>query len=103
MDLSVHLAPHSKLELRLNNPIMTASGTFSNGIEIAKHFDVDALGAVVSKGTTLRPRKGNPTPRTVETPAGMINSIGFQNIGVGALIQTVAPVWERWQVPCIVN
>ena len=103
MDLSVNLAPQHKVELRLRNPIMVASGTFSNGIELAGHFDVDALGAIVSKGTTLQPRRGNPTPRTVETPAGMINAIGFQNIGVGALIATVAPVWERWEVPAIVN
>ena len=103
MDLSVNLAPHHKLELRLRNPVMTASGTFSNGIEIGKLFDLDALGAIVSKGTTLQPRRGNPTPRTVETPAGMINAIGFQNIGVNALISTIAPVWERWSVPAIVN
>ncbi len=103
MDLSVNLAPRHKVELRLANPVMTASGTFSNGLEMAKHFDVDELGAIVSKGTTLRPRRGNPTPRTVETPAGMINSIGFQNIGVGALIANVAPIWEQWRVPCIVN
>ncbi|MBM3140280.1 MAG: dihydroorotate dehydrogenase [Chloroflexi bacterium] len=103
MDLGVNLAPRHKVELRLRNPVMTASGTFSNGLEIARHFDVDELGGVVSKGTTLRPRRGNPTPRTVETPAGMINSIGFQNIGVSALISNVAPVWAQWQVPCIVN
>ena len=103
MDLSVNLAPQHKLELRLRNPVMTASGTFSNGIELGKHFDLDALGAIVSKGMTLQPRRGNPTPRTVETPAGMINAIGFQNIGVNALISTVAPVWERWAVPAIVN
>lgn len=103
VDLSVTLAPGHKQELRLANPVMVASGTFSNGIEFAKRFDVDALGAVVSKGTTLRPRRGNPVPRTVETPSGMINSIGFQNIGVGALIQEVAPIWERWQAPVLVN
>ncbi len=102
-DLSVNLAPHHKLELRLQNPIMVASGTFSNGLEMAKHHDVDRLGAVVSKGTTLRARKGNPVPRTVETPGGMLNAIGFQNIGVNALISTVAPVWERWSVPVLVN
>ena len=82
---------------------MTASGTFSNGIELAKQFDIDALGAIVSKGTTLRPRRGNATPRTVETPAGMINAIGFQNIGVGALTRNVAPTWARWAVPAVVN
>ncbi|GMU39178.1 MAG: dihydroorotate dehydrogenase B (NAD(+)), catalytic subunit [Chloroflexota bacterium] len=103
MDLAVDLAPHHKTELRLRNPIMTASGTFSNGIEMSRHYDVEALGAIVSKGTTLRPRRGNDTPRTVETPAGMINSIGFQNIGVGALVREVAPIWARWSVPAIVN
>jgi len=103
VDLSVELAPVRKQELHLRNPVMTASGTFSNGLEFARRFDVDDLGALVSKGTTLRPRHGNPQPRTVETPAGMINSIGFQNIGVGRLIRDVAPVWERWQAPVLVN
>ncbi|MBT5772801.1 MAG: dihydroorotate dehydrogenase [Dehalococcoidia bacterium] len=103
MDLSVNLAPRHKLELQLRNPVMTGSGTFSNGTELAKHFDIDQLGGIVSKGTTLRPRRGNPTPRTIETAAGMINAIGFQNIGVGALIRNVAPVWARWNVPAIVN
>lgn len=103
IDLSVTIAPGQKHELRLRNPVMVASGTFSNGLEFAKRFDVGALGAVVSKGTTLRPRKGNPQPRTVETPSGMINSIGFQNIGVSALIREVAPLWERWQTPVLVN
>src|SRR5690606_13149146 len=103
LDLSVNLAPHHKVELYLKNPVMVASGTFSNGIELAKHYEVDRLGAIVSKGTTLRARRGNATPRTVETAAGMLNAIGFQNIGVGALISNVAPVWERWDVPAIVN
>lgn len=103
VDLSVDLAPTHKQQLSLRNPVMTGSGTFSNGLELAGHFDLDALGALVSKGTTLRPRQGNPQPRTVETPAGMINSIGFQNVGVGTLIREVAPVWERWQVPVLVN
>ncbi len=103
VDLTVSMGRGAKQELRLQNPVMTASGTFSNGVEFAKRFDLDALGALVSKGTTLRPRKGNPTPRTVETAAGMINSIGFQNIGVGALIREVAPTWARWGVPVLVN
>ena len=103
LDLSIVLGSGGKQELRLRNPVMVASGTFSNGLEFAKRFDVDALGALVSKGTTLLPRRGNPTPRTVETASGMINSIGFQNIGVGALVSEVAPVWARWQVPVIVN
>jgi dihydroorotate dehydrogenase (NAD+) catalytic subunit len=103
LDLTVELARTHKQDLRLANPVMTASGTFSNGLEFARHHDVDRLGAIVSKGTTLRPRQGNPLPRTVETPAGMINSIGFQNIGVGKLIREVAPVWDRWHVPVLVN
>jgi dihydroorotate dehydrogenase (NAD+) catalytic subunit len=103
VDLSITLAAGQKQELRLKNPVMVASGTFSNGIEFAKRFDIDALGAVVSKGTTLRPRRGNAVPRTVETPSGMINSIGFQNVGVGALVSEVAPVWSRWQAPVLVN
>lgn len=103
VDLSVTIGAGSKQELTLRNPVMVASGTFSNGIEFAKRFDVDALGAICSKGTTLRPRRGNNQPRTVETPSGMINSIGFQNIGVGALIAEIAPIWARWQVPVLVN
>ena len=102
-DLSVEIGSGRKQELRLRNPVMVGSGTFSNGLEFAAHFELDRLGALVSKGTTLRPRRGNPQPRSVETPAGMINSIGFQNIGVGKLIREVAPVWERWQVPVLVN
>ena len=103
MDLSLTIGRSSKQELLLRNPILTASGTFSNGIEFARRFDLDALGGIISKGTTLRPRRGNPQPRTVETAAGMINSIGFQNVGVGALIRDVAPVWARWDVPVVVN
>ena len=102
-DLSLIIGRHAKQELLLRNPVMTASGTFSNGIEFARRFDLDALGGLVSKGTTLRSRQGNPQLRTVETPAGMINSIGFQNIGVGALVRDVAPVWARWDVPVVVN
>jgi dihydroorotate dehydrogenase (NAD+) catalytic subunit len=103
LDLGLTIGRGGKQELRLKNPVMVASGTFSNGIEFAKRFDVDALGGVVSKGTTLLARRGNPQPRTVETASGMINSIGFQNIGVGALIAEVAPVWSRWQAPVLVN
>ena len=103
MNLSVDLAPQRKYGLTLANPVMTASGTFSNGVEYRRIFDTDRLGAIVSKGTTLRPRKGNRTPRTAETPAGMLNSIGFQNIGLRALVRDVAPVWATWRVPVIVN
>ena len=103
MDLSLTIGRGGKQELLLKNPVLTASGTLSNGIEFARRFDIDALGGVISKGTTLRPRRGNPQPRTVETPAGMINSIGFQNVGVGALIRDLAPAWARWDTPVLVN
>ena len=103
MKLQVELAQRGKRPLTLKNPIMTASGTFSNGLEYARLIEVERLGAIVSKGTTLRPRRGNPQQRTVETPAGMLNSIGFQNIGLTALVRDVAPSWARWDLPVIVN
>ena len=102
-DLTVDLAPGAKRELILRNPVMTASGTFSNGIEFARVFNLNRLGAILSKGVTIRPRRGNPTPRIVETPAGMLNSIGFQNVGVRRLLNDVATVWETWDTPVIVN
>ncbi|MGD0115262.1 MAG: dihydroorotate dehydrogenase [Dehalococcoidia bacterium] len=103
MNLAVDLAPRRKPGLLLRSPVMTASGTLSNGLEAARIFDVNRLGAIVSKGTTLRPRAGNPQPRTAETPSGMLNTIGLQNVGVEALIRDVAPVWATWQVPVVVN
>ena len=103
LDLSVDLAPHAKRGLRLRNPVMTASGTFSNGLELSKVFDIQRLGAMVSKGLTLTPRPGNPTPRVVETPAGMLNSIGFQNLGLRRLARDVCPVWATWDLPVVVN
>jgi len=103
LNLAVELAPRRKQGLPLRNPVMTASGTFSNGLEATKIFDIERLGAIVSKGTTLRPRTGNPQPRTAETPSGMLNTIGLQNIGVEALIRDVAPIWATWRVPVVVN
>ena len=102
-DLSVQLAPGNKQGLLLSNPVMTASGTFGYGSEYNQFFDIQKLGAIVCKGTTLKPREGNPQPRLFETPSGLLNSIGLQNIGVKALIQEKAPVWAGWQVPVIVN
>jgi len=103
MDLSVDLLPGHKRGLMLANPVMTASGTFGNGIEYQKVFDIQRLGAVVSKAITLRPRRGNVQPRIAETPAGMINSIGLQNIGIEAILHDVAPIWATWRVPVIAN
>ncbi len=102
-DLSVQLAPKNKRGLLLANPVMTASGTFGYGTEYRQLFDIQRLGAIVCKGTTLEPREGNPQPRLVETAGGVLNSIGLQNIGVKALIEEKAPVWAGWRVPVIVN
>ena len=102
-NLSVELFPGHKRGLSLSNPIMTASGTFGNGLEYAKYFDIQRLGAIVSKAITLRPRQGNAQPRIVETVGGMLNSIGLQNIGVEAILGDVAPVWATWRVPVIAN
>ena len=102
-NLQVDLAPGHKNSLLLKNPVMPASGTFSWGFEFAKHFDIERLGAVVSKGVTVAVRGGNQQPRVAETPAGMLNSIGLQNVGIDACIHELAPQWARWDVPVIVN
>jgi dihydroorotate dehydrogenase (NAD+) catalytic subunit len=103
INLKIQLAPHNKRGLLLSNPVMTASGTFGYGTEYEHLFDIQKLGAIVCKGTTLEPREGNPQPRIVETASGMLNSIGWQNIGVEALIKQKAPIWAKWRVPVIVN
>ncbi len=102
MNLQVEL-PGRKRGLTLANPIMTASGTFSFGLDEKHAFDADQLGAVVTKTVTLRPRSGSPQPRTAETPAGMLNAIGLQNPGVDKVVREMAPRWEQWRVPVIVS
>ena len=102
-DLSIQLAPENKQGLLLSNPVMTASGTFGYGTEYSQLIDIQKLGAIICKGTTLEPREGNPQPRLVETASGLLNSIGWQNIGVKALVKEKAPIWAGWQVPVIVN
>ena len=89
--------------LSLSNPMLVASGTFGYGIEYGDVVDVQRLGAICSKGTTLRPRVGNPPPRVTETPAGMLNSIGLQNPGVDAVLDKYSTTWSGWTVPVIVN
>ena len=103
VNLAVELLPGHKRGLHLANPVMPASGTFSYGVEYARMFDIQRLGAIVSKAITLKPRRGNVQPRIVETAAGMLNSIGLQNIGIDAILKDVAPVWETWRVPVIAN
>jgi dihydroorotate dehydrogenase (NAD+) catalytic subunit len=102
-DMSVNLAPLNRRGLRLANPVITASGTFGYGHEMAEMVDIQRLGAIICKGTTLKPRAGNPQPRLAETPGGVLNAIGLQNMGVEALTRDEAPRWAGWQVPVIVN
>lgn len=103
VDLTTDLAPRNPRELVLANPVMVASGTFGYGVEYARMLDIERLGGIVSKGTTLRPRKGNAMPRIAETHAGMLNSIGLQNPGIHETIRKYGPVWERWRTKVLVN
>ena len=98
MNLETKIGP-----LTLKNPIMTASGTFGYGIEFSPYFDISTLGAIVVKGLSLLPRPGNPSPRIYETPAGMLNSIGLQNVGLEAFLQDKLPALRNIEVPVIVN
>ena len=102
-NLAVQLAPQNRRGLLLANPVTAASGTFGYGTEYAEIIDIQRLGAIICKGTTLKPCSGNSQPRMVETVGGVLNSIGMENIGVDALIREKAPVWAGWSVPIIVN
>src|SRR5512143_4004779 len=84
--------------LELKNPVMTASGTFGYGEEYATFVDLNQLGAVVVKGLSLEERAGNRPPRIMETPAGMLNAVGLQNIGVGAFIAEKLPYLRQYDV-----
>jgi len=103
LDLSVQLAPNNRHGLLLSNPVIAASGTFGYGTEHAQVIDIQRLGAIICKGTTLNSRPGNPQPRLAETACGLLNSIGLDNIGVKAVIEDKAPIWAQWHVPVLVN
>ena len=89
--------------LTLRNPVLTASGTFGYGEEIADLVDITRLGAVVCKTVTRRPREGNAPPRTCETAAGMLNAIGLQNVGIEAFIAEKMPYLRTCGAPVVVN
>lgn len=89
--------------LVLKNPIMTASGTFGYGLEYAPFVDLNTLGGIVVKGTTLHPRQGNPYPRMAETPQGMLNAVGLQNKGVDYFIEHIYPSIKEIDTHLIVN
>ncbi len=97
-DLSVEIAG-----IKLRNPVMTASGTFGYGKEFADYLDLERIGAIITKGLSLHPKAGNQTPRIVETPGGMLNAIGLQNVGIDAFIQEKLPFLRTVNTPVIVN
>jgi len=89
--------------LRLKNPVLTASGTFGYGLEYADLVDLNRLGGIVVKGLSLEPHSGNPPPRLAETPAGLLNSIGLENIGLKAFVRDKLPRLRDFDVAVIVN
>ena len=97
-DMSVNIAG-----IRLKNPVMTASGTFGSGMEYSEFFDIGRLGAVVTKGVTLTPWEGNPTPRIAETYGGMLNAIGLQNPGIDTFIERDLDFLKGYDTAVIVN
>lgn len=89
--------------IKLRNPVLAASGTFAYGIEFEKIIDLNKLGGIVTKGLSREPIGGNPAPRLWHTEAGMINSVGLQNVGVGAFIREKLPKLRRYSVPVFAN
>ena len=89
--------------LKLKNPVMTASGTFGYGEEYSEFLDLNMLGAVVVKGISLKPMEGNPPPRICETPCGMLNAIGLQNIGLKRFLKEKLPYLRQFDTKIIVN
>ncbi len=87
----------------LNNPVLTASGTFGYGEEFSDFINLDRLGGYIVKGTTLEPREGNPYPRMAETPSGMLNAVGLQNKGVDYFINNIYPRLRNYKSELIVN
>lgn len=97
-ELSINLSG-----IKMKNPVMVASGTFAYGEEFAEIIDLCKLGAIVTKTITLKPRLGNPPPRIIETPSGMLNAIGLENKGVEDFIEERLPLLSRFDTPVIVS
>jgi len=89
--------------LRLRNPVLTASGTFGYGSEFDDFIDISKLGGIIVKGTTFLPREGNPYPRMVETPSGMLNAVGLQNKGIDYFEEHIYPALAAYDTNVIVN
>ncbi len=98
VDLSVAIGA-----LRFRNPIIAASGTFGYGLEFAHLVDLNRLGGLVTKGLSLEPIEGAPAPRLCETPSGMLNAVGLQNVGVRAFVEKKLPALRKFDVPVIAN
>lgn len=98
VNLSVEIAG-----IKMKNPIMAASGTFGYGEEYRDYIPINRLGALITKGISLKPQAGNPPPRLVETIGGMLNAIGLQNIGVNALIEEKVSRLKKFGTPVIIN
>jgi dihydroorotate dehydrogenase (NAD+) catalytic subunit len=98
VDLSVAIGA-----LRFRNPIIAASGTFGYGLEFAHLVDLNRLGAFVTKGLSLQPIEGAPAPRLCETPSGMLNAVGLQNVGVRAFVEQKLPLLRKFDVPVVAN
>jgi len=98
MDISVEFAG-----LKLANPVFTASGTCGYADELSDFMDVNSLGGFITKSITLKPRKGNATPRIVETDSGMLNAIGWANIGLDAFVEEKLPILEKLSCAVFVN
>jgi dihydroorotate dehydrogenase (NAD+) catalytic subunit len=98
VDLSVAIGA-----LRFRNPIIAASGTFGYGLEFAHLVDLNRLGGLVTKGLSLEPIEGAPAPRLCETPSGMLNAVGLQNVGVRAFVEEKLPALRKFDVPVIAN
>jgi dihydroorotate dehydrogenase (NAD+) catalytic subunit len=97
-DLSVDIGG-----IRLKNPVLTASGTFGYAREFETYVNLKRLGAIIVKGLSLEPSAGNPSPRIVETPCGMLNAIGLENVGVESFIADKLPFLKRLKTPVFVN
>lgn len=98
LDLSVNLAG-----VTLKNPVVVASGTFGFGREYSQFYDLGELGGICAKGLTLHPRTGNPAPRIAETPMGILNSVGLENPGVDAFIESELPFLRQFDTKIIAN
>ena len=98
VDLSVNIGA-----LRLRNPILAASGTFGYGVEFAHLLNLNKIGGFVTKGLSLEPIQGSPAPRLCETPSGMLNAVGLQNVGVRAFVAEKIPVLRNFDSAVVAN